>query len=114
MNLESAETHILATIRADVVEITVELHGCIDYFERSVQERFTDIKEPNLDKIKEEVATLRIEVCSLTECHISCIPLKIPLHNRLVKSHRLSCLDLFPKRESVLGVETKRVGGEDL
>lgn len=78
MILDPAETLIQATLWDEMLEFTAELHFRVDAFNGRVLARYSNIEAPNLGEIQEEVATLRVEVHSLTRSHILAIPPVMP------------------------------------
>lgn len=65
--MKSVETQIFSVVRVEMLELKDELHGHIDAFVRRVKARFSNIEALDLDRIRKEVATSCIKVCSLIQ-----------------------------------------------
>lgn len=71
--------------------------------------RLSDIESTNLGEIREEVATLRAEIHTLTESSIVAIPQVIPLLIQLAPPYGYRYFDIFMKNKNlILVVRTKR------
>lgn len=61
-----------------MMEFTRKLHKCIDIFEGCVFAWSSDLQDLNLLGIRENMATLHTEVCSLAKSLVLLIPKVIP------------------------------------
>lgn len=75
---------------------------------------FRDIKAPGLAGIREEVATLQIEVHSFAEIQVTFIPLIIPSFTQSMPPYCPRLFDLFIEEETIPVVGIKRGRDEEL
>lgn len=60
--------------------LTIDLPEHINSFEVRMRDQLREAQVPNLSGLHDEVATLRLEVCTLVKSHIPTVPLVIPLY----------------------------------
>lgn len=82
--LECSETQFLATMRGEILEFSLVLNIYIDNFERKVHTWFSDIKLPDLTRIRKQVAILSIEVRTLIESNIPAISPEILIFAQII------------------------------
>lgn len=58
MTLETTKTRIRVTLQTEILDLTIEIHFCIDVFKRWVFAQFSDIESVDLGGIREKVPTL--------------------------------------------------------
>lgn len=89
-------------------KFTKKIHMRIASFEAQMEDQIFKAQVPDLSGLYEEVAFLRLKVCTLAESHVLGIALVITSLMQLLTTTPPFIFDLFSEEDNAQTVESKR------